>query len=69
MRFSEQTKKLMTCSEEELKKAADERGRGVRCPECGAVAKSIDTLVIYCGKCGLRLELDPYWLNDIEENK
>ena len=51
----------MTCDVDELKAAIAERGRRVRCPECGAVANSLDTVVIYCDKCGLRLELDPYW--------
>ena len=60
-RFENITKKWMTCDVEELKAAIAERGRRVRCPECGAVANSLDTAVIYCDKCGLRLELDPYW--------
>ena len=60
-RFENITRKWMTCDVEELKAAIAERGRRVRCPECGAVANSLDTVVIYCDKCGLRLELDPYW--------
>lgn len=63
-RFDEITKKWMNASEEEIMAAINERGRGVRCPECGAVAHSLDTVVIFCDKCKLRYELDPYWKNE-----
>lgn len=63
-RFDDMIKKYMEMSEEEINKEIADRGRGVRCPECGAVAHSLDTVVIYCDKCKLRYSLDPYWWNE-----
>lgn len=63
-RFDEKINLFMNMSEEDLEKVVADRGRGVRCPECGAIAHSIDTVVIYCSRCKLRYSLDPYWWNE-----
>ena len=63
-RFDEMIDKYMNMDEESLKAEIADRGRGVRCPECGAVAHSLDTVVIYCDACKLRYSLDPYWCNE-----